>query len=63
MTREIQTIANIGSGTMGHATAHCDHDDHDHFHAVHPDTDWRSAIAHGVKIGLGNEQYELITVK
>ena len=26
-------------------------------------TDWRSAIAHGVKIGLGNEQYELITVK
>ena len=44
-------------------TAHCDHDDHDHFHAVHPDTDWRSAIAHGVKIGLGNEQYELITVK
>ena len=26
MTREIQTIANIGSGTMGHATAHCDHD-------------------------------------
>lgn len=23
MTREIQTIANIGSGTMGHATAHC----------------------------------------
>lgn len=26
MTREIQTIANIGSGTMGHATAHCDPD-------------------------------------
>ena len=26
MTREIQTIANIGSGTMGHATAHCDTD-------------------------------------
>ena len=44
-------------------TAHCDHDDHDHFHAVHPDTDWRSGIVHAVKLGLGNEQYELITVK
>ena len=43
-------------------TAHCD-DDHDHFHAVHPDTDWRSGIVHAVKLGLGNEQYELITVK
>ena len=44
-------------------TVHCDHDDHDHFHAVHPDTDWRSGIVHAVKLGLGNEQYELITVK
>ena len=44
-------------------SAHCDHDDHDHFHAVHPDTDWRSGIVHAVKLGLGNEQYELITVK
>lgn len=44
-------------------TAHCDHDDHDHFHAVHPDTDWHSGIVHAVKLGLGNEQYELITVK
>ena len=26
LTREIQTIANIGSGTMGHATAYCDPD-------------------------------------
>ena len=40
-----------------------DSDDHDHFHAVHPDTDWRSGIVHAVKLGLGNEQYELITVK
>ena len=39
------------------------HEDCDHFHAAHPDTDWRSAIAHGVKIGLGSDQYELITVK
>ena len=38
------------------------HEDCDHFHAVHPDTDWRSGVAHGVKIGLGSDRYELITV-
>lgn len=37
--------------------------DHDHFHGAHPETSWRSTIAHGVKIGLGSDQYELITVK
>ena len=43
-------------------TAHCDHDDHDHFHAVHPDTDWRAAVEHGEAIGLGTTHYELIEV-
>jgi uncharacterized Fe-S center protein len=37
-------------------------DDHDHFHAVSPDTNWKSAIEHAVQIGLGNAEYELITV-
>ena len=36
---------------------------HDHFHAVSPDTNWKSAVEHGVKIGLGNSEYELIEVK
>ncbi len=35
---------------------------YDHFHYVHPDTNWRSCIAHAVKIGLGTDQYELITI-
>ncbi len=35
----------------------------DHFKAVHPTTDWRSQIAHAEAIGLGNGDYELITVK
>lgn len=35
---------------------------HDHFHMTHPDTNWRSCVAHGKKIGLGNDEYELIYV-
>jgi uncharacterized Fe-S center protein len=40
-----------------------EHDHHDHFTTVSPNTNWKSAIAHGVKIGIGQEEYELITVK
>ena len=36
---------------------------HDHFAAVSPDTNWKSAIEHGVKIGLGQTEYELVQVK
>ncbi len=35
----------------------------DHFTMVHPTTDWRSQISHAESIGLGNGDYELITVK
>lgn len=34
----------------------------DKFKLAHPDTFWQSGIHHGVKIGLGNSNYELITV-
>ena len=30
--------------------------------AAHPTTDWRGQIAHGKKIGLGTDEYELITI-
>ena len=36
---------------------------HDHFHSIFPETNWESAIEHGVAIGIGNKEYELITVK
>ena len=36
---------------------------HDHFHSIFPDNNWESAIDHGVAIGIGNKEYELITVK
>lgn len=34
----------------------------DHFHRIHPNTNWRSQIAHAEAIGLGSGRYELITV-
>ncbi|MDO4305705.1 MAG: DUF362 domain-containing protein [Eubacteriales bacterium] len=43
--------------------AESDHEGHDHFGAVSPSTDWRTCIAHAKKIGLGNDEYELIEVK
>ena len=38
------------------------HEGHDHFHMTHPDTEWKSCIAHAVEIGLGSSDYELITI-
>lgn len=38
------------------------HNHHDHFKDTHPDTNWESAIDHAVKLGLGNKEYNLITI-
>ena len=35
----------------------------DHFKAIHPTTNWRSQLSHSENIGIGNSDYELITVK
>ena len=40
-----------------HASESCDH-----FTMTHPDTDWIVAIDHGVKLGLGSKEYELIKI-
>lgn len=40
-----------------------DHEGHDHFSAITPETNWKTCIAHAVKIGLGNAEYDLIEVK
>jgi len=34
----------------------------DHFHAIHPGTNWRSQIEHAERLGLGNAAYELVTL-
>lgn len=38
-------------------------DHHDHFTNVSPETNWKSCMEHGEKIGLGSRTYELITVR
>ena len=35
----------------------------DHFINAHPDSEYRTCLAHGEKIGLGTREYELINVK
>ncbi len=34
----------------------------DHFHVVHPDTNWPAALEHGEKLGLGSRAYELVKI-
>ena len=36
--------------------------EHDHFQHIHPDTNWRSCLEHGEKIGIGTREYELIKI-
>jgi uncharacterized Fe-S center protein len=38
------------------------HEHHDHFTDVSPETNWKVAIDHAVKLNLGNKEYELITI-
>lgn len=54
-------ISNSKLGDCGEEERACQH--HDHFHSIFPDTNWESAVEHGVKIGIGQKEYELITVK
>lgn len=53
----------IAGSVLGDAVAHHEHEHRDHFGKVAPETNWRSCIEHAVKIGLGSDEYELITVK
>ena len=45
-------------GEAGHVHEH----EHDHFQRIHPDTNWRSCLEHGEKIGIGTREYELIKI-
>ena len=38
-------------------------DDPDRLHAANPNTHWQTTIEHAVEIGIGSDEYELITVK
>lgn len=58
----------IAKSVLDDHTKECKHEhekeqqNHDHFHVVHPDTNWKSCIEHAVKIGLGSDQYKLIEI-
>ena len=39
----------------------CNH--HDHFTNTSPETNWKSCMEHGEKIGLGTQAYELIIMR
>ena len=51
----------IKNSLLGEMTEEEHH--HDHFHTIFPETNWESSIEHAVRIGLGQKEYELITVK
>lgn len=42
---------------------HKNEENFDKFSKIHPNTDWKSGLIHGEKIGLGSQEYELILVK
>ncbi len=48
----------IASSVLGQG----DHAHGDHFTCVHPTTNWRSQIEHAENVGLGNGDYELVTL-
>ncbi len=53
-----QTPLQGSAADDAHAKAHV----HDHFQRLHPDTNWRSCLEHGEKIGIGTREYELIKI-
>lgn len=46
----------------GSVLSEMDHCHHDHFTDTHPETNWKVGIDHAVKLGLGNKEYDLITI-
>lgn len=54
----VQTPLRGSAADDEHAKAHV----HDHFQRLHPDTNWRSCLEHGEKIGIGTREYELIKI-
>ena len=53
-----QTPLRGSAADDAHTKAHV----HDHFQRLHPDTNWRSCLEHGEKIGIGTREYELIKI-
>ncbi|RDU24469.1 DUF362 domain-containing protein [Anaerosacchariphilus polymeriproducens] len=46
----------------GSMLSEMEHHHHDHFTNTHPSTNWKVALEHAQKLGIGNMEYELIQV-
>ena len=51
----------VTGAQLGYTPCGCG-EGNDHFALIHPGTDWRSQLEHGVKIGLGEMDYEVVEV-
>ncbi len=56
-------LTGFGGAISTSVLGQCAHEHNDHFTDIHPKTNWRSQIEHARKIGIGNVDYELVTVK
>lgn len=52
---------NPGSVLEDHCREHS-HEEGDHFHMTHPNTNWKACLDHAQEIGLGTMEYELIRI-
>ena len=53
----------LDDNIKAHVDHHHDHShEKDNFNMTHPDTEWKSCIAQAKKMGLGTDEYELITI-
>ncbi len=41
----------------------CSHTETDHFKVMHPETNWQTCLSHAKKLGIGNDEYDLVVVK
>lgn len=52
----------LGENKLAEIHPHEHLEGEDKFHLIHPDTNWQAGLEHAEKIGLGTQQYELITL-
>ncbi len=52
----------IGGNKLSEAHPHEHLEGEDKFHLIHPDTNWKAGLRYAEEIGLGSQEYELITV-
>lgn len=52
----------IGGNKLAETHPHEHLEGEDKFHLIHPDTNWKAGLRYAEEIGLGSQEYELITI-